>query len=295
MSRPLLNSATRRRVAIALLASASVCAPVAAQQANPAQPPQPYYLYCRGGAGIRTSMTVVRAEQSGYEHATGLFRFSRGEHAAGPRGENLEPGTCAWINRGMLPSEPTLIVFEGISYHIFVSLESQRIEFVADPFVDLMNGVHAIDVASGDEQYESRGVHSIDGTNAPPSRPAETTFKSDVPLVRRGVKNSLQVSVDGRDWSDGGGILTSDPSVAALSATSAIVAARGQDGGVWVTTCEKTSCTGWTSLGGNISGQPVIKSSGDGFVQVSATGQDGSLLTNTREAKGTWTGWRSTK
>src|SRR5262245_55536367 len=87
-----------------------------------------YLLYCRGG-GFTMDLAIIGDNRgpTGSEHATGLFRFRRGERAASARGETLQPGTCAWIDRGMLPSEPAVIYFDDVTYRIFATLGSGRI------------------------------------------------------------------------------------------------------------------------------------------------------------------------
>jgi len=63
--------------------------------------PTAYPLYCRGPFNV----SIIESNSSL------SISYLAGQTGAGPNGENLKPGTCAWEDRGLSSNEPiTLIV-----------------------------------------------------------------------------------------------------------------------------------------------------------------------------------------
>lgn len=89
-------------LALALLASAADTARVAAQS---------YGIVCRGGPAMR----LVPEIDGGTSRL--LLRFARGTR---PAVQGVDPGTCAWQDRGVRTSEPAVLCFGRIDS---VSLE----------------------------------------------------------------------------------------------------------------------------------------------------------------------------
>ena len=67
---------------------------------------QSFPLICRGGVEMKT-----RAHSGNAQHTfniLGLF-FTKANRPAGPRGRNLAPGQCSWVDRGMRTNEPDIL------------------------------------------------------------------------------------------------------------------------------------------------------------------------------------------
>lgn len=65
-----------------------------------------YPLICRGGPSMR-----FLAHEGNVQHTyniLGLF-FTAGTRPAGPRGRDLAPGQCSWVDRGFRPGEPDIL------------------------------------------------------------------------------------------------------------------------------------------------------------------------------------------
>ena len=83
---------------------------VEAQSAQPLVPPRREFpLQCRGGGGVvfDTLLAAGAAERT----TRLMLTFAAAERAAGPEGQGLEPGTCAWVDRTLNPDEPRRIEF----------------------------------------------------------------------------------------------------------------------------------------------------------------------------------------
>src|SRR5262249_53360290 len=75
--------------------------------------------HTRGGLN-RAAATIIiavsvflgrRALASLAYNILGLF-FTAGTRPAGPRGRDLAPGQCSWVDRGFRPGEPTILQME---------------------------------------------------------------------------------------------------------------------------------------------------------------------------------------
>ena len=77
-----------------------------------ARPPEDYPLVCRGAATFKTDAPTPPCE--GCVNAGDVpkyvgFTFIRGSK---PSGKGLAPGECSWLDRGMWPDEPNVLVQE---------------------------------------------------------------------------------------------------------------------------------------------------------------------------------------
>jgi hypothetical protein len=66
-----------------------------------------YGIVCRGGPAMRLAPEV----KAGASRV--LLRFNRGSRAAV---QGVDPGTCAWQDRGVRESEPAALCFVGVDY-----------------------------------------------------------------------------------------------------------------------------------------------------------------------------------
>jgi hypothetical protein len=101
--------------------------------------------------------------------------------------------------------------------------------------------------------------------------------------------NSLAFS----NWTDMGGILTSNPDAYRDSSGKIEIFARGQNWAVY-TLWQPTPCTSWsawTSLGGTITSYPYIGAYGDSnFVSIGGCGTNGYTYLKSRN-NGVWSSW----
>ena len=105
-SLPLFSILPIALVAIALTASAAV-----AQTSYP--------LVCRGGTGLRL---VPKLELRPGGAIQALLQFNRGTHSAVT---GVDPGTCAWQDRGINSAEPTSLCFSQV-LHLSFDLGASR-------------------------------------------------------------------------------------------------------------------------------------------------------------------------
>jgi len=68
--------------------------------------PQSFPLVCRGGPGMRTMAHAGNTEHT--FNILGLF-FTPGSRRAGPKGKDLQPGQCSWVDRGFREGEPSIL------------------------------------------------------------------------------------------------------------------------------------------------------------------------------------------
>ena len=76
---------------------------------------QTYELRCRGG-GLKFNTTTGSTSSSGDQLMNMTVDFSAGTQAAGGRAENLKPGQCSWVDRGLRNGEPTQIRLEIVYF-----------------------------------------------------------------------------------------------------------------------------------------------------------------------------------
>ena len=76
---------------------------------------QTYELRCRGG-GLKFNSTAGSTSSSGEQMMNMTVDFAAGTQAAGGRAENLKPGQCAWVDRGLRNGEPTQIRLEIVYF-----------------------------------------------------------------------------------------------------------------------------------------------------------------------------------
>lgn len=76
---------------------------------------QTYELRCRGG-GLKFNSTPGGTSSSGEQMMNMTVDFTAGTQAAGGRAENLKPGQCSWVDRGLRNGEPTQIHLEIIYF-----------------------------------------------------------------------------------------------------------------------------------------------------------------------------------
>lgn len=76
---------------------------------------QSYELRCRGG-GLKFNSTPGSTSSSGDQMMNMTVDFTAGTQAAGGRAENLKPGQCSWVDRGLRNGEPTQIRFEIVYF-----------------------------------------------------------------------------------------------------------------------------------------------------------------------------------
>ncbi len=82
----------------------------------PEKSPVLYPIKVRGGA-VPVTISTVRRFTGGvviYAH----FKFKRGAKAAGPAGQGLGPGECAWVDRRLNPDEPCELLLYGFEAKI---------------------------------------------------------------------------------------------------------------------------------------------------------------------------------
>ncbi len=65
-----------------------------------------YPLNCRGGAGLAFDTIIVVPDS---DRVRLWLTFAASPAAAGPEGQGLQPGTCAWVDRGLTDGEPRRI------------------------------------------------------------------------------------------------------------------------------------------------------------------------------------------
>jgi len=251
--------------------------------------PESYILLCRGGGGMTLSLNI---DQGGIAIVDADFRQSA--QPAGTNGERLADGTCSWIDRGMRPGEPSHVRVDDGKYY----MEMRQ------PKTTRLVVSRAVDQAYFDVSAVQTINSDVAALNWPAGAPLSPPLSGRAPVAtdspslefRRGPANGLQIRSNGGTWIDGGGVLTSDPAAAPLPSGQTFVAARGQDLGIWVTTCERSACTGWTSIGGVLTSAPSVSVSVDGSVQVTALGQDAKPWRNVFDAgKKTWSGWQAVR
>lgn len=95
----------RKFIAAAVLLLAAQAA--AAQEADAAPPAKEfadgyYPLVCKAGSAVRIKYHVRLDAPTTPLTVT----FRKGDRPSGPKGENLEPGVCSWVDRGMGADEP---------------------------------------------------------------------------------------------------------------------------------------------------------------------------------------------
>ena len=93
-------------LAIVLTATERIPGKIATAVSASALMQQSYELRCRGG-GLRFNSTAGSTSSSGEQMMNVTVDFSAGTQAAGGRGENLKPGQCSWVDRGLRNGEPT--------------------------------------------------------------------------------------------------------------------------------------------------------------------------------------------
>ncbi|HSB29828.1 MAG TPA: hypothetical protein VLE19_18310, partial [Pyrinomonadaceae bacterium] len=76
---------------------------------------QTYELRCRGG-GLKFNSTPGSTSSSGDQMMNMSVTFNAGTQAAGGRAENLKPGQCSWVDRGLRNGEPTQIRLEIVYF-----------------------------------------------------------------------------------------------------------------------------------------------------------------------------------
>jgi hypothetical protein len=96
-------------VSHALVVGSGIANGLHAQTAAPLLPPrQALQLQCRGGGSVVFDTLLP----SGKEGRTRLaMTFAASARAAGPEGQALGPGTCAWVDRPLNQAEPRRIEF----------------------------------------------------------------------------------------------------------------------------------------------------------------------------------------
>jgi hypothetical protein len=67
---------------------------------------QSFPLICRGGGQMKTRAHAGNAQHT--FNILGLF-FTKANRPAGPRGRNLTPGQCSWVDRGLRANEPDIL------------------------------------------------------------------------------------------------------------------------------------------------------------------------------------------
>jgi len=77
---------------------------------EPKGPVTVYQLHCRGGAGFEFRTLGTRST-SGGEHVAMSLIFAPAASAAGSKSQGLTPGTCAWLDRPLSPTEPREVRF----------------------------------------------------------------------------------------------------------------------------------------------------------------------------------------
>lgn len=76
---------------------------------------QSYELRCRGG-GLKFKSTPGSTSSSGEQMMNMTVDFTGGTQAAGGRAENLRPGQCSWVDRGLRNGEPTQVHLEIVYF-----------------------------------------------------------------------------------------------------------------------------------------------------------------------------------
>ena len=76
---------------------------------------QTYELRCRGG-GLKFNSTAGSTSSSGEQMMNMTVDFTAGTQGAGGRGENLKPGQCSWVDRGLRNGEPNQIRLEIVGF-----------------------------------------------------------------------------------------------------------------------------------------------------------------------------------
>jgi len=73
-------------------------------------------LRCRGGAGLRFTVTEGRTTSSGEQTRIMIVDFQPAAQPADPSGRNLQPGQCAFPERVVRTNEPYQIVQELVDF-----------------------------------------------------------------------------------------------------------------------------------------------------------------------------------
>ena len=102
-------------LAIVLTATERIPGKIATAVSASALMQQSYELRCRGG-GLRFNSTPGSTSSSGDQMMNMTVDFTAGTQASGGRGENLKPGQCAWVDRGLRNGEPTQIRLEIVYF-----------------------------------------------------------------------------------------------------------------------------------------------------------------------------------
>lgn len=84
-----------------------------------------YNFYCRGRLTYQLDGELNVPPTQIPNGGSVTFGFTRSNTAAGSKGENLTPGTCAWEDRGVLPSEPNRVAM-SFSMDSFLGLIAQE-------------------------------------------------------------------------------------------------------------------------------------------------------------------------
>jgi hypothetical protein len=298
-----------------------------------AQGQQEYPLICRTGVDIELSLNLYHrysgqgaTESSGHElRPDGYMEFQRSARAAGPRGEGLQPGTCAWHDRPLLPSEPARVEWVDVPYFMRVPMQLPgtrdsvaALTYVVPVFRTIAGGISRVHVTPGRDSWLGGAVTSLSnpsvtpgawpagaplsppsgaqprqtGSGQPAAAPSAGANGRVVTDFRRGPNGTFQIRSGNGDWFNADGVITSEPAILVLPSGETFVAARGQDNGIWVTTCVQTRCSGWTSIGGELTSGPGITAD-EGNLRITATGRDGRPWSNVLDvAQQKWLGWQ---
>jgi hypothetical protein len=81
-----------------------------------------YPLVCRGGAGLRLAPEVGSGTASSVR-----LRFTRGRQGAVV---GVEPGTCAWQDRGVREPEPAVLCFGPVQHLSFESAGGRELAWI---------------------------------------------------------------------------------------------------------------------------------------------------------------------
>lgn len=139
-----------------LAASAAALLALAAMHPARAAAQISYPLVCRGGPGLR-----LAPEVSGGTSRL-LLRFTRGRRGA--VGGALDPGTCAWQDRGVRDSQPAVLCFGPVTHLSFEMASGREIAWLR------------AQVAGSAPVIFWEGGERPDGTAYQPSNPAEIQY-----------------------------------------------------------------------------------------------------------------------
>lgn len=133
-------------------------------------------IVCRGGSGVATEKSVTFSPSPqgvttlAFINVHGLFK---NQMPAIGNGDNLAPGTCAWRDRPMSPSEPTLIHVNlnamtspnaSIQISSYDTNTSSAKSIVGDPFEALRSDAYTVSmfVTNVSNSYmDVSGTHPI--------------------------------------------------------------------------------------------------------------------------------------